>query len=304
MGLHSTYLKCCWILLLDLDNGYDRFNKHYASTLSRLIGALKISHPNLLISLYYLWKYSMHPAHSIAYEEDPAIINNIILASLILSNKTFNDQSYTLKTWCNVCNDQLEYPVSLQLLNQLESHFLAVVNFNLNFHNIHGDNAFWLPLMARGPALGVAATEIASWRALMAPTPDQSVSVVSTPLGVVPPPTPPASITIPKSIPLMPVPTRGAPMPQTVPLSLAPAIGMTASPVVHTPLRVPMLRVNPSPPILTPFAFTYNPPIMVPPLQTSSPSYMHYSFHDPYSPVSPYCKRRRLDAVPMVMTRY
>lgn len=89
------------------------------------------------------------------------MLNYLILTSLILSNKTFNDQSYTLKTWYNISKDQLNFEsISLKLLNSLEMHFLSTVNYRLDFNNIDTDAKFWNLLFANCHSLSMSPSVI------------------------------------------------------------------------------------------------------------------------------------------------
>lgn len=157
----QAYLKLCWVLttshsLLNPATTrahYERFAKKYARFLTRLIDTLKLLLTNLVISLNYLHRYSLlNAVHLLRLEDDCSdagasisMVCYAIVTSLILLNKNYNDQSYTLKTWYNISHDQLGFKnMSLALLNQLEQHFLLVVNYLLNFNNISNKHdRFW-----------------------------------------------------------------------------------------------------------------------------------------------------------------
>lgn len=143
------YIKCCWIIFSQSSNDeidkFNQFNNLYSNYLINLIKSLKLSTTNLIISLNFLYKYqSLNSMNQINLNDDVSILNYLILTSLILSNKSFNDQSYTIKTWFNISNDQLNFKkLSINLLNHFENHFLSVVNYNLNYNKIMYDDQFW-----------------------------------------------------------------------------------------------------------------------------------------------------------------
>lgn len=157
----QAYLKLCWVLSTSrnpLDPvaaqcHYERFAKKYLRFLVRLIDTLKLLLTNLVISLNYLHRYTLaNSVHQPRIEDDGSdagasisMVCYTIVASLVLLNKNYNDQSYTLKTWYNISHDQLGFKnISLALLNQLEQHFLSVVNYLLNFNNISNrHDRFW-----------------------------------------------------------------------------------------------------------------------------------------------------------------
>lgn len=114
----------------------------YSGFLTNLINILKLKDVNIVLSLYYLYKYNLNQINHVNIEDDLSLFTNLVIISLILSNKTFNDQSYTLKTWKNIINEQ-DYKISLPLLNQLENHFLTVTNYQVNFNKIDQDDHFW-----------------------------------------------------------------------------------------------------------------------------------------------------------------
>ncbi|KAG7195837.1 uncharacterized protein KQ657_002222 [Scheffersomyces spartinae] len=80
----------------------------------------------MAIALYFLYRYLRNTLNQC----DPSMTYQIMLTALVLSNKSFDDQSYTLKTWSNLLD------MDLSILNQLEAHFLNVTNFSLPFNKI------------------------------------------------------------------------------------------------------------------------------------------------------------------------
>lgn len=143
----ETYIKCAWILLHDYEDTERQFmifNKKYGKFLVGLIEHSQLTLTNLVISLYYIYKYRMNSINKLD-ENEMNIVNYIIISSLVLANKCYDDQSYTLKTWVNICNQQPKRPINidLRLMNDLESHFMFCLNFRLNFSNVGSDNMFW-----------------------------------------------------------------------------------------------------------------------------------------------------------------
>ncbi|ODV64691.1 hypothetical protein HYPBUDRAFT_99702, partial [Hyphopichia burtonii NRRL Y-1933] len=124
------------------DEQFNNFMNKYSIFLTNLINILKLKDVNIVLSLYYLYKYNLNQINHVNIEDDLSLFTNLVIISLILSNKTFNDQSYTLKTWKNIINEQ-DYKISLPLLNQLENHFLTVTNYQVNFNKIDQDDHFW-----------------------------------------------------------------------------------------------------------------------------------------------------------------
>lgn len=148
---------------------FSQFNAKYGRFLHQLIQNAQLSTTNLMISLYYLYKHYLNTIldqqETIQYslskdgtgEEignsfeqviDPMVIYTI-LSSLVLSNKTLDDQSYTLKTWWIIIdNTNRQLPTStvsldLKLLNTMESFFLASLNYQLNYIKMATDWQFW-----------------------------------------------------------------------------------------------------------------------------------------------------------------
>lgn len=92
----------------------------------------QLTHTNMAIALYFLYRY-LRNTYNVC---DLSMTYQVILTALVLSNKSFDDQSYTLKTWSNLLD------MDLSMLNQLEAHFLNVTNFSLPFNKI--DEEFYL----------------------------------------------------------------------------------------------------------------------------------------------------------------
>lgn len=92
----------------------------------QIICQSQLTHTNMAIALYFLYRYLRNTLNQC----DPSMTYQIMLTALVLSNKSFDDQSYTLKTWSNLLD------MDLSILNQLEAHFLNVTNFSLPFNKI------------------------------------------------------------------------------------------------------------------------------------------------------------------------
>lgn len=110
---------------------------------------------NLVISLYYLYKLQQT-----SVSHDPLTHVYLVVVLLILSNKVYDDQCYTLKTWQNIIQNlynhtQVKLELDLGLLNSLEQHFLCALNFLLSFHKMHCDYGFWQQCFDVTPSAGV-----------------------------------------------------------------------------------------------------------------------------------------------------
>lgn len=96
---------------------------------------------NLVISLYFL-----HKLTTAQVVHDSLTYPYLVVVLLVLSNKVYDDQCYTLKTWQNIisnCQSQSLVSFDLALLNLLELHFLCAVNYNLQYHHMPEDFDFW-----------------------------------------------------------------------------------------------------------------------------------------------------------------
>ncbi|KAL6451830.1 hypothetical protein SBY92_003138 [Candida maltosa Xu316] len=159
----TSYIRFCWIISNNHINhnqhsfkSFQSFNAKYGKFIHQLILNSQLSSTNLIISLYYLFKH-YHKNSILKYDNhqesttttDSMVIYNIIM-SLILSNKSFDDQSYTLKTWLIIINNTLNnrklIKLDLKLLNILESFFLSSLDFKLSFIDINQNSQFWSTL--------------------------------------------------------------------------------------------------------------------------------------------------------------
>lgn len=142
----NMYTLCAW-LILEGSASSERASS-YSVYLADLINTCQFSRQNLIISLYYLHKYSRNHINLTDKESNMSIY--LVLTSLILANKTFDDQSYTLKTWTNICNGiskstkcTTSVTINFKLLKDLEMHFLCCLNYGLSYIKIGSDEMFW-----------------------------------------------------------------------------------------------------------------------------------------------------------------
>lgn len=143
----EAYIKAAW-MILDGGEVTDRYQS-YSIYLTHLINTCQFSVQNLVISLYFLHKYSLNEVNNI----DGSSMNiYLVLTSLILANKTYDDQLYTLKTWNNICAGidkstrnahSANVLVNFKVLRDLETHFLSCLSYNLSYTQIELDDAFW-----------------------------------------------------------------------------------------------------------------------------------------------------------------
>lgn len=99
--------------------------------IAQVIRALDLSPVNLALSLVFLQRYSANVVNTLDVSESENLPYYIIIASLVLANKYLNDQSYTLKLWLSILRKCLALLSSLPLLNQMETHMLAALNYLL-----------------------------------------------------------------------------------------------------------------------------------------------------------------------------
>ena len=161
---------------------YDQFCLQYCNQLKLTIRSSQLSTINLIISWYYLYKYASNTVCSINVEEGTSIISHLIFISLILANKTFDDQCYSCKTWCNIANSSdSNYTYDLQLIKHLESHFLSVVDYKLSFTAIDNDE-FWTFLQVVFNDTNLPSHQLHHLRFKITPTSDHLPSIPVTPI--------------------------------------------------------------------------------------------------------------------------
>lgn len=164
----SNYVRYAWIIISSSSTSnntsivsFDKFNLKYGKFIKNLIVNSQLNSSNLIISLYYLFKHYHqnqvlnHCINNSDNNETNCIIIYNLMISLILSNKSLDDQSYTLKTWLIIINNSLSSSssslsndkklinIDLKLLNYLEGFFLSSLNYELGFKNMNQCNEFW-----------------------------------------------------------------------------------------------------------------------------------------------------------------
>lgn len=113
---------------------YDEESKVY-----ELIKISNLSIDNLIISLYFLYKFKLN---NIVNVDDSKLNFKLVIMSLVLSNKIHNDSNYTFKTWLNLCST-CNIDIDLKVLKQLEIFYLNVLNYKLNYKDMYNDEYFW-----------------------------------------------------------------------------------------------------------------------------------------------------------------
>lgn len=126
-SISDTFLQCCFRYL-----NVHQADPEKARDLSAVIQALDLNTTNLSVALIFVYKYQHNSINSLAFDKSDSLPYFIIIASLILSNKYLNDQSYTLKTWQGVLGKYSRFDMSLGMLNQLEQNVLASMDYALN----------------------------------------------------------------------------------------------------------------------------------------------------------------------------
>lgn len=108
-----------------------------SAQLAAVIATLDLSPSNLALALVFLEKYNSNAVTSLG---PGSASYYTIISALVIANKYLNDQSYTLKTWQSVLNKYNLFNSLLPLLNQLETHFLAALNYSLTSKH---DSRMW-----------------------------------------------------------------------------------------------------------------------------------------------------------------
>lgn len=125
-SLRQTFVDAS-LHILEISN----VNKNRNSDIAKVIKALDLSPVNLAVALVFLHRYHQNEVNSIDTHEAENLPYYLIIASLVLSNKYLNDQSYTLKLWLSIIRKYLTLLSSLPLLNQMEVHMLSALNYRL-----------------------------------------------------------------------------------------------------------------------------------------------------------------------------
>lgn len=121
--------------------------------LAAAIDTLDLSPANLGVALVFLAKYHANSVTSLDGAELDPLHYYTVIAALVLANKFINDQSYTLKTWQSILAKCLRFDAPLAMLNQLESHFLAALDYSLSAHLAADSLGMWAWLAARDGAV-------------------------------------------------------------------------------------------------------------------------------------------------------
>lgn len=120
-----------------------QFEDRYCTQITDVVNSSQLPITNLIISWYYMYKYQDNTMCLLSIEDNISVVRDMILISLVLANKTFDDQCYSCTTWCNIINSSLgKNSFTVKLANQLEAHFLSVVDYRLSFANIDSP-VFW-----------------------------------------------------------------------------------------------------------------------------------------------------------------
>lgn len=127
----NTYVKVCYKIF-----GKDPINHK----LHKLVKVSKLSIENLVISIKLLYHFQTNAVVKI---DDTNLVTNLIIISYILSNKLYNDQSYTFKTWIDLIQASKIRGIDMKLLKQVEVFFLNVIDYNMNFKYMVRDDKFW-----------------------------------------------------------------------------------------------------------------------------------------------------------------
>lgn len=165
---HTNYIKLVWSTIhrhqpQRITGKLLQFNQKYGYFIYRLIYNSQLSSINVLISLYYIYRYHQNDVIATQTSDDKdkedlheKMVLYLIVTALILSNKSYDDQSYTLKTWLSIIDNTLSeehltdvsLKLDLKLINNMESYFLSCLDYKLSFTNMYYDTKFWDTLMA------------------------------------------------------------------------------------------------------------------------------------------------------------
>lgn len=265
----SSFNKLAWAVInsntppTETLRYYAEFNRKYAGFVSLLVYNLQLTPINLVIALYYLHRYQEnsvieHSKGELPESEDSVNSLDIylIITALVLSNKSYDDQSYTLQTWVNIINNtakQTSVPITgdLKLLNTLELYFLLSLDYKLSFASIGNCVEFW----------NIFATSPLSIKPHVVQNMMSTVTETSSPAPL--PVTPPAPQTL----------VMAPPMAPPVAMQFAPAIPLVCQ---LPPLQTPLMS--------SPATFTSS---VCLPLTPLTPSYEMHNYGYPF-------KRKRL----------
>lgn len=137
MDIVDLYLPLAWLMLrLPLP----QTTPEALVFVRQLVHHSQLLAVNLVILLYYLYKLGR-----LGVDHDPLTHAYLVVVLLVLLNKVYDDQCYTLKTWHNIVNNCATAPVvlDLALLNNIEHHVLLALDYDLGFHKMPHDYDFW-----------------------------------------------------------------------------------------------------------------------------------------------------------------
>lgn len=308
------YIKLAWVILATspqspppsythIINLYNHFQARYGAYIKNLVINSQLSSTNLIISLYYLYKH--YHKNSIVCtkldkpQQNAAGVNEVaidpthiymIITSLILSNKSFDDQSYTLKTWLIIINNTSKnYPyaginVDLALLNTMESYFLSSVDFQLSFIGMSDDAWFWSLFERHGGMVDVDEVTVSMFKSL-AGCNVAEVDAIATPMMI---PPQPQSYQLPY---LQPYEQQSSLQPPTIQPSLQPSLQPpTLQSQFVAPPFISVNSITPPPQLTT---------SMCSPLENNT-TFSSYYLLTPTTPLDYCCKRRKLEQQPIL----
>ncbi|CCE72801.1 Piso0_000395 [Millerozyma farinosa CBS 7064] len=219
---------------------------------------------NLAISLHYLYKYTQNSVNRIDVADNVDVIRHLVVVSLILANKTYDDSCFSFKTWCNMiasAGTTSYHRTECKTISLLESHFLAVLDYDVSFTNLH-TSPLW-SFLASTASQHMPWERLSYIMAQVLPQPSE----VDTGLALTPSPGPSVCTMGPMG-PIVPV---GA-IPPAGPVQ---AVDSSCAMAYPDPLEVTHASAH---------------AVMTPMLSPASHTY----FHSPLTPVSPYVADRKV----------
>lgn len=265
-ALISSYARTAYHILT-FDSGVRSPKQHVGCDVEfvgNLVATSQLAMANLAISLHYLYKYTQNSVNRIDVADNVDVVRHLVVVSLILANKTYDDLCFSFKTWCNMiasAGTTSYHHTECKTLLLLESHFLAVLDYDVSFTNLHTS-----PLWS---FLALTASQHMPWELLlymMAQVLPQPLEV-DTGLALTPSPGPAMCAMGPMG-PIVPV---GA----IAPAGPVQAVDSSYAMAYPDPLEVPHALAHATiTPTLSPASHTY--------------------FHSPLTPVTPYMADRKV----------
>lgn len=143
--------------------------------LAQVMSTLELLPANMAVALIFLYKFRLNSVIHIDTTCGLSMPYYSIVAALVVANKFLHDQSYTLKTWHSMLTKFLLLNAPLSVLNQLEVHLLAALDYLVNTKH---DAAMWSEF-AQADAYHVAQLRLA---VDPAPYPDVMTGLATPPL--------------------------------------------------------------------------------------------------------------------------